>query len=45
MKKERVQVDFQKSLERLDFGLAKKYGKELDKKREMKKVFPGGEKA
>ena len=34
-----------KSLEMLDFGWARNYGKELDEKREIKKVFPEGETA
>lgn len=29
----------------LDFGWLRKYGKELDETREIKKVFPRGERA
>lgn len=34
-----------KSLGGKDFGWTRKYGKELEEKREIKKVFPGGERA
>lgn len=39
MKKEKVCVDFQKFLETLDFGWARKYGKELDRQKEMEMMF------
>lgn len=45
MKKEKGYVNFQKFLETFDFGLAGKYGKELDRQKEMETVFPGGKKA
>lgn len=45
IKKEKVYIDFQKSLERLDIGWARTYGKQLDRQKEMKMGFPEDKKA